>query len=243
MKRQLDSCDGVLLVDKPSGPTSHDVVDSIRRQFRLAKAGHAGTLDPQATGLLVIMIGRATKLANTLLSSDKAYEGSMRLGVSTDSQDADGEVLREAGFSHVTREDLLAEMVKRKGDAFQTPPMVSATKQGGVPLYKLARRGKTVERRPKLIHVHEFELLDFTPPHAAFRLRCSKGVYVRTLCADIGDALGCGAILERLARTRSGRFRLEDASPFETLIRLSREEFLDVVIPMNRIDMQPGRAQ
>ncbi len=243
MDRFSDSLNGIFLVDKPAGITSHDVVDAIRRRFGLNKVGHAGTLDPQATGLLVIMVGRATKLANSLMSGNKTYEGSMRMGVATDSQDADGKVLREADFSAITREKLLDEMAKWSGDVLQTPPMVSAAKQKGVPLYKLARRGQTVERRPKLIHIFEFVLLDFNLPSASFRLRCSKGVYVRTICSDIGDALGCGAILESLRRTQSGDFTLDAARPLDALLELSREALRDLAIPMNRINLQPGQAQ
>lgn len=240
--RSLDPFDGILLVDKPSGPTSHDVVDSIRRHFLFKKVGHAGTLDPQATGLLIIMIGRGTKLANILMSGDKTYEGAMRLGITTNTQDADGTLLSQADFSHVTREDLLAAMSKWSGDVFQTPPMVSAAKKNGVPLYKLARKGETVERRPKLIHIYEFNLNDFAPPRATFCLSCSKGVYVRTLCADIGDALGCGAILDRLCRTRIGDFSLQNATGMETLLRLNRSQLLDIIIPLHRINLHPGRS-
>ncbi len=243
MDRFSDSFNGILLVDKPAGITSHDVVDAIRRQFRLNKVGHAGTLDPQATGLLVIMIGRATKLANTLMSGNKTYEGSMRLGVATDTQDADGKTLREADYSRITQEDLLVAMGKWSGDVLQTPPMVSAAKKNGVPLYKLARRGETVERSPKLIHIYEFTLIEFNPPSASFRLRCSKGVYVRTICAEIGNALGCGAILESLRRTQSGDFTIENARTLDILLKLSREEIQDLAIPLNRINLQPSQAQ
>lgn len=235
-----DPFDGILLVDKPSGPTSHDIVDGIRRHFQFKKVGHAGTLDPQATGLLIIMIGRGTKLADFLMSGDKTYEGALRLGITTDTQDSDGTPLSQSDFSHVSREDLVAEMSKWHGDVFQTPPMFSATKKDGVPLYKLARKGQTVERRPKLIHIYGFNLVDFTPPHATFYLRCSKGVYARTLCADIGDALGCGAILDRLCRTRIGGFSVQNATGLDTLLRLDRHQLLDLIIPLHRINLKPG---
>ncbi len=240
--------DGLLLVDKPSGLTSHDVVDRIRRTFKLEKVGHAGTLDPQATGLLVIMVGRGTKLADILLAGDKIYDGTLRLGVATDTQDAEGVTLRESDYRQVTREQLLEQMQKWSGDVMQTPPMVSAVKLHGVPLYKLARKGQTVERRPKLIHIYEFALVDFTPPRALFHLRCSKGVYVRTLCADIGDALGCGAHLEQLRRMQSGNFRVDQAVPLAEALRLSREQFAERLIPLHHIrsadpaDGRPGPA-
>lgn len=227
--------DGILLVDKPSGPTSHDIVDHIRRRFRLNKVGHAGTLDPQATGLLVLMIGRGTKLANHLMAGDKTYEGTISLGVATDTQDADGKVLSTADPGHVTAEILAAEMKKLTGDIMQTPPMVSAAKKDGVPLYKLARQGKTVERKPKLVRIHEFSLLSFELPRANFLLHCSKGVYARTLCADIGQALGCGAHLASLRRLKSGEFSLADAHPFEEIMAMDRAQLAKMIIPLHKI--------
>ena len=237
----LAQADGLLLVDKPARLTSHDVVDRIRRQFHFEKVGHAGTLDPQATGLLILMIGRATKLANALLADDKTYEGILRLGIATDTQDADGRIISEADYSHVTREQMETEIRKMTGDFMQTPPMVSAAKKNGVPLYKLARQGKTVERTPKLVHVYEFVLRDFTPPRATFFLRCSKGFYVRTLCADLGAAFGCGAHLEQLRRTQIGEFDLEQAARLDDLLRLDRNQLLEKLIPLTRVNLQPAR--
>ncbi len=235
-----DSFNGILLVDKPSGPTSHDIVDEIRRHFRFKKVGHAGTLDPQATGLLTIMIGRGTKLANVLMTSDKIYEGTLRLGITTNTQDAAGTILHEADFSHVTRDAFEMEMKKWRGDIFQTPPMVSAVKKNGVPLYKLARKGITVERKPKLIHIYEFKLLDFTLPRASFYFHCSKGVYVRTLCADIGEALGCGAHLESLRRTRGGDFSVQNATTIDEILRLDLQQLYNIFIPLHRINLTSG---
>lgn len=230
------SLDGVLLVDKPSGPTSHDIVDCIRRHFRLAKVGHAGTLDPQATGLLVIMIGRGTKMANSLMAGDKIYEGTIRLGIATDTQDAKGKVVSEADPGQVTEELLAAEMKKLTGDIMQIPPMVSAAKKDGVPLYKLARQGKIVERRPKLVRIYEFTLRSFNLPRATFLLRCSKGVYARTLCADIGDALKCGAHLESLHRLGSGEFNVEHAYPLEKLMEMDRRQLARIITPLHKIN-------
>lgn len=229
------SLDGIILVDKPSGPTSHDIVDKIRRHFRLGKVGHAGTLDPQATGLLVIMIGRGTKLANQLMAGDKIYEGTIRLGIATDTQDAKGKVVSEADPGHVTEELLAAEMRKLTGDIMQLPPMVSATKKNGVPLYKLARQGMVVERRPKLVRIHEFTLRSFSLPRATFFLRCSKGVYARTLCADIGAALQCGAHLESLRRLQSGEFSVQEARSLEQIIAMDRRQLAQILMPLNRI--------
>lgn len=230
--RPVDPSDGILLVDKPSGPTSHDVVARIRRHFRFRKVGHGGTLDPQATGLLVILIGKGTKLSILFIESDKTYEGTIKLGISTDSQDAQGNVLREADCSFVTREQLEAEMKKLTGDLSQTPPMVSAVKIDGVPLYKQARKGRTIEREPRLIHVYEFKLLDFSPPRGTFFLWCSKGTYVRTLCADIGEALGCGAHLEQLRRIRCGDLELKNAVPMEDILKMDRKELIGRIIPL-----------
>lgn len=231
-----DPVDGLLLVDKPQGLTSHDVVDRIRRRFRFRKVGHGGTLDPMATGLLVLLIGRGTRLAERIMSSDKVYEGVMRLGARTDTEDVDGRIISEADPSGVTEEALRTAMARRIGDQMQTPPMVSAVKKDGVPLYKLARRGQTVERAPRLIHIYEFSLLGFEPPRARFRLSCTKGTYVRTLCAEIGDELGCGAFLESLRRIAAGQFNVADAHPLDALLALELPDFLDRVIPAHRIE-------
>lgn len=236
-RESRDSLDGVLLVDKPSGPTSHDIVDCIRELFKFEKVGHGGTLDPMATGLLLILLGRGTKLSNYVMGSDKSYEGVMHLGVATDSQDIDGQITAQKPVDGVTREMLQAQMAKMVGDLMQTPPMVSAVKQHGVPLYKLARKGQTVEREPKLIHLFEFNLLDFAPPLAWFNLRCSKGTYVRTLCADIGEALGCGAHLKQLRRTQSGTFHVDKAVPLEKLVDLSKADLARQVIPIHELNI------
>lgn len=214
----LPDPDGVLLVDKPSGWTSHDVVAAVRGRFRLRKVGHGGTLDPMATGLLVVLIGRATRLADRFMNSDKAYVGVMRLGMETDTEDADGRVVAERDVSGVTETALCEALARRTGDVWQVPPMISAIKRGGQPLYKLARRGQVVERQPRLIHIYEFSLLEFAPPRAKFQLRCTKGTYVRTLCADVGRDLGCGAFLEELTRTHSGDLALEDAAPLKEIL-------------------------
>lgn len=227
--------DGLLLVDKPSGMTSHDVVDDVRRRFRFRKVGHGGTLDPMATGLLILLIGRGTKASERVMSADKTYEGAMRFGIETDTEDADGRITAERDPSGVATDAILAAMAVRQGDQMQTPPMVSAVKKEGVPLYKLARKGKTVDREPRLIHVYEFSLLGFEPPRAQFRLRCTKGTYVRTLCADIGRDLGCGAMLESLRRTQSGAFNVRDARPLDAVLGLSREDLSRAMVPLTSL--------
>jgi tRNA pseudouridine55 synthase len=235
MRRGSDPYDGLLLVDKPAGPTSHDVVDAIRRCFAFSKVGHGGTLDPMATGLLVILLGRGTKASNLIIGSDKEYQGIMRLGMTTDTDDVDGRELERRDCSGVTRESLEAAMKNLTGDIFQTPPMVSAIKKDGVPLYKLARQGRVVEREPRLIHIYEFSLLRFDPPDAAFRLRCTKGTYVRVLCADVGRALGCGAYLHELRRVRSGRLDVADAVPLEKLLQMELDDLKSLVIPVYQL--------
>jgi tRNA pseudouridine55 synthase len=209
--------DGVLLVDKPSGCTSHDVVDFVRRRFHFKKVGHCGTLDPLATGLLMLVIGKATKISDLLMAEDKEYAGTMKLGVETDSQDSDGKTIAEKPVPELTDEQVHAAFRKYVGDFYQVPPMVSALKQGGVPLYKLARAGKVVEREPRLVHISTYAIDEIALPLVKFRIQCSKGFYVRTYCHDIGQDLGCGAHLAKLSRLKSGNFSLERALSWETL--------------------------
>ena len=231
----MDPLDGVLYVDKPSGPTSHDVVDRIRRHFGIEKVGHGGTLDPMATGLMILLLGRGTKLSMELMGHDKEYEGTMRLGVSTDSHDADGQVVREADWSGVTAEQVREAMATLTGDLMQTPPMVSAIKKDGVPLYKLARRGEDVERKARLIHIYEFKVLSIDLPDVKFVVRCTKGTYVRKLCADVGDAVGCGAHLTALRRTAIGKVRIGEALTMPFILELNRDELKQHVIPFRKM--------
>ena len=229
-----DPWDGVLLVDKPSGFTSHDVVAKIRGHFRIKKVGHGGTLDPLATGLLVLLTGRGTRLSDQIMGSDKTYEGTMMMGVATDSQDADGVVLSESPCDHITEDQVKAEMTKRVGDQMQLPPMVSAIKKNGVPLYKLARKGEVIERDRRLIHVYKFVMNGKNGPEVTFTLRCTKGTYVRTLCADIGEALGCGAHLKALRRTESGKFNVADAATMKELLELDQSGLYQRIIPIRQ---------
>lgn len=234
-----DPLDGVLLVDKPGGPTSHDVVDRIRRDFRLRKVGHGGTLDPQATGLLVILIGRATRLSSLMMAADKVYEGTMTFGAITDSHDADGTVLEERPVHGLDRETLIKAMAGFQGDRMQTPPMVSAVKKDGIPLYKHARKGREVERPARLIRVYEFRLLDFEIPKADFRVRCTKGTYVRSLCHELGLQLGCGAYLSRLRRTQSGNLEVKNAMTMDVLLRGGLSDLARYLIPMSAFPSLP----
>lgn len=184
-----------------------------------------------ATGLLVLLLGRGTKLSERVMGTDKEYEGTLRLGITTDSQDADGTILAEADASHITREQIEQEMMARRGDQMQLPPMVSAIKKDGVPLYKLARKGQEVERRERLIHVYRFDLKEYTPPDATFSLKCTKGTYVRTLCHDMGTTLGCGAHLAALRRTATGNLHVDHATPLDELLSLSLEQLGEKVVP------------
>lgn len=225
---------GVLLVDKPAGVTSSDVVVAVRRMFKLKKVGHGGTLDPQATGLLVLLVGRGTKLSGAAMSGDKTYEGTLRLGAATTTQDAEGEVVSRGDPSGVTRERLEALVASDfSGDIFQTPPMVSAIKVDGVPLYKKARRGEEVAREPRLVHIYSFRVDDFGVPDTRFTVRCSKGTYVRTLCHDIGGRLGCGGHLAALRRICSGRFDVADAIPLDALRSLPRADLPARLLPLS----------
>jgi len=186
-----------------------------------------------ATGLLVILLGRGTKLSEHVMASDKTYEGVMHLGVSTNTEDVDGEVVSEADYGGLTQAQVEEQLRRRVGDQMQVPPMVSAVKKQGVPLYKLARKGQVVEREARLIHVYEFSLLHFQLPRVEFRLRCTKGTYVRTLCADIGRDLGCGAFLEALRRTRAGAFRVEETLPMEEILKMDRAQLAAKVRPIH----------
>ena len=203
-----ESPNGVLLVDKGEDMTSHDVVAVARRCLNTKKIGHCGTLDPMATGMLILVIGSATKIQDLLMAEDKEYVGALRLGTTTNSQDREGEVVEEKPVPPFTREEITAAFDSFRGDFYQMPPMVSAIKIGGVPLYKLARQGKVVEREPRFVRVFDSEVTRVELPEVDFRVVCSKGFYVRTYAHDIGQKLGCGAHLSNLRRTRSGHFKL-----------------------------------
>jgi tRNA pseudouridine55 synthase len=233
--RTFDPLDGAVLIDKPAGPTSHDVVDAIRRAFRLEKAGHCGTLDPNATGLLILVLGKATKLSEKLMSDDKVYEGTIKFGETTDSYDADGELTASLPVLPMTVEELNEGAAAFQGDIMQMPPMVSAVKIKGVPLYKMARKGLEVERKARLIHVYNFRFSKYEEPIGFFRVACTKGTYVRALAHELGQKLGCGAHLATLRRVASGTFDVEDALPFEDALKLSSADFQQRVIPFLKL--------
>lgn len=232
--------DGVLAVDKAPGMTSHDVVAITRRALQTKKVGHCGTLDPLATGLLLITVGRGTKIQDLLMSEDKEYVGTMRLGQVTSSQDAQGEVLETRDVPELSGEEIEAAFNEFRGDFYQTPPMVSAIKKDGVPLYKLARQGKTVEREPRFVHVYGYSLDAIRVPEIDFTVRCSKGFYVRTYAHDIGQKLGCGAHLQALRRTKSGKFSVEGAVTVEELKNLPFEELSRRILSLPQVSRLRG---
>ncbi len=238
--RSENEIDGVLLVDKASGMTSHDVVAITRRALNTKKVGHCGTLDPLATGLLLMTIGRGTKIQDLLMSEDKEYVGTLDLGKVTDSQDADGQVLETLPVPEFPREQIDAAFAKFHGDFYQMPPMVSAIKKDGVPLYKLARQGKSVEREPRFVHVYAHEIQAIRMPEIDFRVVCSKGFYVRTYVHDIGQELGCGAHLKALRRTKSGRFDVQGAITVDELKAGPREAVAARVMSLPAISRLRG---
>lgn len=223
--------DGVLLVDKPTEHTSHDVVARLRGILRTKRIGHAGTLDPMATGLLVILVGKATRLSQYLMSVDKEYTGTIELGKVTDTQDAEGEVLETRPVPPLSEAEIRAALATFLGDQYQLPPMFSAIKIAGRPLYKSARAGEVVEREPRFIRVAAYELLRWESPCLDFRVHCTKGTYVRTLAHDLGQKLGCGAHLKALRRVASGRLNVSRAVTLEQLQKMSLSEIEKTLIP------------
>jgi len=209
--------EGVLLVDKAPDMTSHDVVAIARGSLRTRKIGHCGTLDPMATGLLILVVGRGTKIQDLLMAEEKEYRGRMTLGVSTSTQDREGTVIETKEVPPYSEQQLRDVFAEFQGDFYQLPPMVSAIKKDGVPLYKHARKGRVIEREPRLVHIYAYAIGDVDLPHIEFGVRCSKGFYVRTYAHDIGARLGCGAHLSALRRTRSGKFSVQDAITVDEL--------------------------
>lgn len=223
--------EGVLLIDKPEGITSHDVVDRVRRKLGMKRVGHAGTLDPNATGLMIVLVGKATKLSQYLMGLDKVYEGCIGLGVATDTQDSEGEPIEEKPVPDLSEDDIRQYMEGFIGDQYQTPPMFSAKKVKGVPLYKMARKGKTVEREPRFVRVSRLNLDVWTPPDIQFTVECSKGTYVRTLAHDLGEKIGCGGYLKELRRIEIERFQIEDSIELEEFDELETADIKQWLIP------------
>ena len=240
MQQSSATPDGVLLVDKAAGMTSHDVVALVRRRLQIRKVGHCGTLDPLATGLLLLTLGRGTKIQDLLMAEDKEYSGTMMLGVITTTQDKDGEVIERLEVPLLDEKTIRAAFEKFRGDFYQTPPMVSAIKQAGVPLYKLARQGKTVEREPRLVHIYRYSLDRVRLPEIDFTVVCSKGFYVRTYAHDIGAELGCGAHLYSLRRIKSGRFDVANAFTVDEIRTAEPSEIKARVLSLPQVSRMRG---
>ena len=209
--------DGILVINKPQGITSHDVVLQARKKLKYKKIGHAGTLDPLATGVLVLLIGKTTKLSNTFVDYDKAYGATLILGTTTDSADTEGKVIKTLPYHDITEEQIRGVFKKFEGRIQQVPPMVSAVKHQGRKLYELAREGVVVDRPSREVIIHKLCIEDISLPKIKFYLECSKGTYVRQLAADIGEQLGCGACICQIERTKVGPFHLEGSITIEDI--------------------------
>ncbi len=209
--------DGILVIDKPQGLTSHDCVKRIRRLFNIKKVGHAGTLDPLATGILVMLLGKATRLFNDFSGFDKEYEATLMLGIATDTGDIEGKIIKTQAYEHIKQDNLKEVFKKFVGELEQVPPMVSALKHKGMKLYQLARQGIEVERKPRKILIHSLHLIEYDAPEAVFRVKCSKGTYIRKLGEDIGNMLGCSGCISRLRRTNLGPFNIDEAVKLEEI--------------------------
>jgi len=221
--------EGVLIVDKPKNVTSHDVVDLVRRTFNVRKVGHAGTLDPMATGILVLLVGRYTKDAASFMADEKEYVATMILGARSDTGDADGVVSVHGSLAGVTKEKIEEACAAFRGEISQIPPMFSAVKYKGRRLYHFARKGIQIKRSPRKVFIHALELIRYRSPEADIRVVCSKGTYIRQLCVDIGDRLGCGAYVSALRRVRCGRFKIDEAVSVDTLRELSPEGLMTIL--------------
>ena len=225
---------GIVIVDKPQGWTSQDVTARLRRVFNTRRIGHGGTLDPMATGVLPVFVGRATRGVEFFEHAEKTYETTLRLGLTTDTEDTTGTVL-ETRDVHISETEMSEILSQFRGKIMQVPPMYSALKINGQKLVDLARKGKTVERQPREIEIIELELLEFAGSTARLRVRCSKGTYIRTLCKDIGEALGCGGCMAELRRVQAGEYTAEEAVPLQVLLDTDKpEEYLRPVDSMFR---------
>ena len=214
---------GIVIIDKPQEWTSQDVTARLRRVFNTRRIGHGGTLDPMATGVLPVFVGRATRGAEFFEHAEKAYEATLRLGLTTDTEDVFGTTLEEREV-RISEEEFLAVLPKFRGKILQVPPMYSALKVNGQKLCDLARRGREVERQPREIEIFELTCLEFTGNTARLRVKCSKGTYIRTLCKDIGEALGCGGCMEALRRIQAGEYTIEEAVPLQQLLEEQNPE-------------------
>ena len=228
-RHRLPVCNafGILLVDKPADWTSFDVVNFVRGRFNLPKVGHCGTLDPAATGLLVLTIGKFTSFSSRFAGDDKTYEATLKLGITTDSYDMEGNITSQCDASHLDDESVRNAILSFTGEQKQLPPMVSAVKVGGKKLYELARKGIEIEREPRDIFIENIDITRCANPEYDFTVKCSKGTYIRTLCHDIGQKLGVGGTLSALRRTQSGRFTIENALTIEKIKEMEQQDIAD----------------
>ncbi len=222
--------DGILIVDKPKGFTSHDIVDFIRKRFRIKKAGHAGTLDPQTTGILIILVGKFTKRSKELTGHDKEYEACLTLGIATDTLDGGGRIIKKENLANYNLRQIEDVFGRFLGEIEQTPPMFSALKYKGKRLYALARQGVEVERAPRKVYIYRIKITRFIFPHIYFAVKCSKGTYIRTLCTDIAEKLGCAGYMSELRRIKSGPFTINQAISLDKLKHLPPQELEEVLI-------------
>lgn len=221
---------GILIVDKPAGMTSHDVVRRLRRLCGTRRVGHSGTLDPMATGLLLVAVGEGTRVIQFLVEGAKTYRATMRFGAETTTQDAEGEVTRQCSVDHLSETIVRQACLDLVGELEQVPPMYSAVKVGGIPLHRLARQGIEIERRSRTVHVHRLIIAKMALPELAFEVECSKGTYVRTLCHDLGRRLGSAAHLTALRRIRSGKFSIEEAVTLDWLEKAGRDQVGEILL-------------
>lgn len=248
MARKRDRVHGIFNIDKPTGMTSHDVVDAVRRLVRQRRVGHAGTLDPLATGVLVVCVGNATRLVEYMVGHDKEYRVTVRLGVETDTYDAEGSVVAERPVPPLSRDDIEAVLSHFRGEIEQIPPPYSAIRRGGRRLYELARAGAKVEVPPRRVTIYALNLEAWQPPNLILHVVCSAGTYVRSLAYDIGRALGTGGHVVALRRLRSGPFRVEDAVPLDVLLQAPdwRASLLPPdagLVDWPRLDLAPDQAE
>jgi len=237
LKPPIFADSGILLVDKPSDWTSHDVVNLVKRRFNVDKVGHCGTLDPAATGLLVIVLGKATKLSQRLSGENKVYESTLQLGIETDSQDATGNITAEKEWKHITEENIINALNSFLGKQKQIPPMVSAKKVNGTRLYKLARSGKEVEREPADIEIYSIDISKISMPYIYFTVTCSKGTYIRTLCHDLGKKLDSAGTLYSLRRTKSGIFDVSNAVTIEKIKEWEQDNLRENLLWIHNLDL------
>ena len=234
----LAELDGILLIDKPVGMSAHDVMKAVKTRFNLVKVGHGGTLDVTASGLFTLLLGNATRFSNSLMNGDRSYSAAIRLGRASDTHDRAGRIISENPFDGVSRERLDAVLKDFRGDFYQSPPAFSAVKIPGHDGYDIVETPEEEAKRERLVHVYRFVVTEFAPPIIRADVFCTKGMSMRSLVGGIGDALGCGAILEECRRIAAGRFKIEESMPFMDVLKLDAVEFKRRVIPTSEAGLR-----